>query len=267
MKRAVYKIWKDWKPFSSPRDHELHEHFKGNPDHDGNERITDVTDPELFFFPASGKAPHPAVLVCPGGGYGHLAWTHEGLDTASLLNLNGLSAFVLKYRCPKQRQAAHADAVRAMRFIRAHAEQFEVLSERLGVIGFSAGAHLAATISAPIDSVPYPCSDEIDQFSFRPDFTVMIYPAYLSDEKMNISPEFHIDSNVPPTLLIQTEDDPIPVENSLGWYCALKKNAVPVEMHLYAEGGHGYALMRTGNPVSNWGELAGNWLRRQAKLL
>ena len=262
MERSIHKIWGKIKPFAREEDKNIIEHMKENPENDGIDRYTDVTEPELHFFPASGKAPHPAVLVCPGGGYSHMARSHEGLDIASFLNLQGFSAFVLKYRCPGRRDAAHADAARSMRFIRHNAEKFEIDPARVGAIGFSAGGHLVATISAPADPVPYPeTGEEMDLLSFRPDFSLLIYPAYLADtEKAVICPEFKIDSNTSPTFIIQSEDDFVNVENSLYWYLHLKRSGVPAEMHLYARGRHGYGLLRKGFPVCSWGELAAKWL-------
>ena len=151
-----------------------------------------------------------------------------------------------------------------MRMIRANAEKFDIIPDKVGAIGFSAGAHLCATISAPSDPVPYPAADEIDAFPYRPDFTALIYPAYLSDLELNLAPEFKIDADVPPTFLIQAEDDGICVENSLAWYLALKRAGVAVEMHLWPDGGHGYGLLRTGRPVADWPLFAGAWFRRQA---
>jgi len=261
--RDVFQIWGAEKPFASPEDANRKEHLKeAKVPPDGCDRYTDVTEPELHFFPASSPAPCPAVLVCPGGGYAHLAWNKEGLDIASFLNLNGITAFVLKYRCPDRRQAAHADAARAMRFIRGNAEKLGVDPARVGAIGFSAGAHLVATISAPAEAVPYKPVDALDERSYRPDFAALIYPAYLADEALNVMPEFKLDGTVPPTFLVQAEDDFIRVENSLVWYLALKRAGVPAEMHLYAEGGHGYGLNRTGKPIAEWGIAAGNWFRR-----
>lgn len=266
MERAIYKLWSSVKPFVQKNDSELQECIKDNPNQDGIDRFVNVMDPEVHFFPASGRGPHPAVMICPGGAYTHLAWSHEGLDVANLMNLNGFSAFVLKYRCPDRRQAAHADAARAMRFIRGNAEHFGIVADRFGAIGFSAGAHLVATISAPVDPIAYPATDAIDALSFRPDFIALIYPGHLTNDSLQIAPEFKITSSVPPTFLVQAEDDFAKVENSLGWYFALKQAGVPAEMHLYAEGGHGYGLLRTGHPISNWGNLAGDWFRRQAGL-
>lgn len=285
MERSVHKIWGGHEiPFSEKRDAAIRARQLENSKQDDCSRWTDIAEPDLWFFPVSGigRNPefstlyhpgtdgsaerHPAVLVAPGGGYSALAWSHEGLDIAALLNLNGFSAFVLRYRCPDRRRAAHADAARAMRFIRFHAAEFHIDPERVGGMGFSAGGHLIATLTAPADAIPYRAQDEIDKLPYRPDFAALIYPAYLADPDLTLKEEFKVDSGVPPTFLVQAEDDAVGVENSLAWYWALKRAGVPAEMHLYGQGGHGYGLRRTGSPVSGWGELAGEWLRRQAGL-
>lgn len=265
MERTVFPIWTTTKPFTCKDDSLQHEHLV--PDQGDNvDRYTDVTEPTLSFFPASGPGSHPAMLVCPGGGYNYLTWNKEGLDIASFLNLNGFTAFVLKYRCPDRKQAAYADTVRAMRFIRAHAEKFGIIPDKLGCIGFSAGAHLCARIAAPDNPFAYEDADEIDKISYRPDFAILIYPAYLADEELKTAPEFKIDEMVPPCFLVQTEDDSAKVECSIGWFKALKRAGVKAEMHIYPDGGHGYGLLRTSDAVSNWGMLAADWLRRQIDL-
>ena len=258
------RLWENNAPFAEPDDAAKVEHFAPSKG-DGIRRLTDVTTPTVTYYPASGRGPKPAVLVCPGGGYNILAWNHEGIDICSLLNLNGISAFLLKYRCPQRRAAAHADAARAMRLIRARAAEFDIIPDQLGIIGFSAGAHLSATMCAPADPVPYPAADETDKLPYRPDFAALIYPGYLvQDDGRTLPPEFAVTPETPPTFLVQAEDDGIPVENSLVWYRALKDAGVPAEMHLYPTGKHGYGLLRTGEPISCWGMLAGAWFRRQA---
>ena len=252
-------------PFAEADDVPKHEYFQPETG-DGINRLTDVTIPSVTFFPVSGKAPHPAVLVCPGGGYTILAWNHEGRDICAWFNSIGFSAFLLKYRCPGRRAAAHADAARAMRLIRANAEAFGIDSTRLGILGFSAGAHLSATVSAPAEAEPYPAADAVDRQSYRPDFTALIYPAYLVDDQWNLAPEFAISASVPPTFLLQSEDDGIHVENSLTWFLALKRAGVKAELHVYPSGGHGYGILRTGNPISEWPTFAAAWFRRQAGL-
>ena len=266
MERTVFPIWDTTKPFASEDDASLQEHLKPAKG-DNCDRYTDVTEPTLSFFPAAYPGARPAVLVCPGGGYQHLAWNKEGLDIASFLNLNGISAFVLKYRCPGRKQAARADGVRAMRLIRARADEFGIIPDKLGCIGFSAGAHLCALLTAPADPVVYEPVDEIDKIAYRPDFTILVYPAYLADEALNLAPDFKIDAATPPCLMIQAEDDFVKPECSIGWFLALKRAGVKAEMHIYPEGGHGYGLTRNGNAVSNWGTLAADWLRRQTGVL
>ncbi len=260
MHRSIFPIWGQERPFALPEDAADNEHFQQSTD--GNERITDVSQPTLSFFPASGPGVHPAILVCPGGAYTHLSWLVEGLDIASMANLAGLSAFVLKYRCPKRREAAHADAARAVRLIRHQAHEFNICPEKVGAIGFSAGAHLAATISAPTDAVPYLAVDAADECSFRPNFLALIYPAYLADDQLKLAAEFSIDELTPQTFLAQSGNDLVRVENCLAWYWELKKRQIPAEMHLYPDGGHGYGLLRTGSSASAWGEAASAWLKR-----
>ena len=154
-----------------------------------------------------------------------------------------------------------------MRLIRANAESFGIRADRVGAIGFSAGAHLAATISAPADAVPYPPVDDADAESYRPDFTALIYPAYLVEDDLKIAPEFRIDSSVPPTFLVQAEDDCVRPENAVAWFLALKRSKVPAELHIWPEGGHGYGILRTGNPIEDWPVPACAWFRRQAGIL
>ena len=206
---------------------------------------------------------HPAVLVCPGGEYSILAWNREGRDICFMLNRIGFSAFLLKYRCPDRRNGAHTDAARAIRLIRAKADCFGVDPQKVGAIGFSAGAHLCATITAPANDVPYPPEDSVDQQSFRPNFSALIYPAYIADDALNLTPEFKVDSDCPPCLLIQCENDPVRVENAIAWFLAMKRAGRPAELHLWPTGGHGFGLLKKNEPCDNWDKLAGEWFCRQ----
>lgn len=231
-------------------------------------RLTDVTVPELAYFPSAGEGVKPAVLVCPGGGYTILAYNHEGTEIAEWLNSLGFSAFVLKYRCPGQRDAAHMDAQRALSLIRFRAEEFSIDPKRIGVMGFSAGANLSVRLSTNWRNRAYPTVDEIDAVSCRPDFTLPIYPWMLvvgsNDEKtlpLILRGEFAVDSETPPAFLVQTEDDFAHIENSLAYYAALKYAGVPAEMHLFTRGGHGYGIRRHDTPVDGWEELAAKWLK------
>lgn len=246
--------------FQPPR---AEEHFLDSEDHVS--RITDVSYPSLTFLPATAVngAPSPAVVICPGGGYSILAWNLEGTDIAAWLNSRGISAFLLKYRCPDQRDAALADAARAIRFVRHHAETFNVSPDRIGILGFSAGAHLAARLSnLPEEAVPYPAADEIDATSPRPDFQLILYPAYIDREDGSIDPDFHVSDKTPPAFVMQAEDDFFS-GSSLAYYRALHKAGVPAELHVFAKGGHGFGLLRNGNPTENWPDLAFQWLARE----
>lgn len=264
----VIPLWKEAKPFAREEDALLHEHLKEESP-DDNMRYTDVTEPTITCFPAAWKGPHPAVLVCPGGAYRALAWSHEGLDYCSFLNQNGFTAFLLKYRCPDRREAARADAARAMRIIRSRAAEFNIDPEKVGMIGSSAGAHLCAITAAPADPCPYEPQDEIDTFSYRPDFTTLIYPAYLFSDKETLTPapEFKFGPETPPAFIVQAEDDAVQVENALTWFLALRRAQVPCEMHIWPEGGHGYGIARTGKAIADWHIPAAKWFRRQAGIL
>ena len=258
------RIWEKCPvPYASAKDAALKE--KPVVRNDGKLRITNVTVPEIYPFLASGKKTHPAVVVAPGGGYGYLAWSHEGVAICRWLQSNGFTAFLLKYRCPGRRLAARADMARAIRLIRFNAKKFNIDPAKVGVIGFSAGAHLCAAVSAAPEE-PYPVYDAADKLEYRPAFTALIYPAFLVRDMKNLtlSKEFKIDKRTPQTLLIQTGDDSIKVENSLGWYRALHQAGVPCEMHIWSNGGHGYGLWLKGKPVSDWHLPAMKWFRRCA---
>ncbi len=217
-------------------------------------RLANVSDPTLTFYPAAaGENTGAAVIVFPGGGYRILAWDLEGSEICEWLNSIGVNAALLKYRVPEapdvpRYQAPLEDAQHALTLMRARATEWHFDAHKVGVIGFSAGGHLAALLS---------------NSDLRPDFAMLIYPAYLTEEKdlSVMAPEFKVSPQTPPTFLVQTEDDPVHVENSLVYYAALKKNKVPAEMHIFATGGHGYGLRKTAEPVTQWPQLAEGWLR------
>lgn len=229
----------------------------------GVNRVANVSCPTVTFYPAYTKEPAPCVLICPGGGYTTLAWEHEGIGVAHTFNTMGYSAFILKYRCPDQREAAFADAARAVRFIRYNSERFHIDPEKVGVIGFSAGGHLAAVVSSPASLTPYEEKEEMDSLSFRPDFSILIYPAYLlkeSGKTGELAGELKVDENTPPTFLFQAQDDFVGVETSIGYYLALTANHVPGEMHLFSKGAHGYGIRPVREGVSTWPRLLEKWL-------
>jgi acetyl esterase/lipase len=233
-------------------------------------RLCNVTDPSLAFYPAS--AAHntgAAVLVFPGGGYNILAYDLEGTEVCDWLNSIGINAVLVKYRVPQPPnvptyEAPLQDAQRALGYVRSRAAEWKIDPHRIGVLGFSAGGHLSALISNSFSQRTYPSQDAADEVSCRPDFTVLIYPAYIAaGDKLNvIAPDLKITSNTPPAFLIQTEDDPVHVENSLVYYRALKDEKVPAEMHVFSTGGHGYGLRPDPKkPVTTWPALAEAWFR------
>ena len=239
---------------------------KVNPSKDDIVRLTDVNVPSLTVFLAkdSGK-PNPAVMICPGGGYGILAWNHEGTEVAEWLNAQGISAFVLKYRVPKNRDAAFCDAQRAMGLIRSKAQAFNIDPKRLGIMGFSAGAHLSVRTSTNFEKRFYEPVDDADAQPSRPDFALIIYPAYLFTDGYKVAPDLPVTPQTPPTFLVQAEDDSPYVDSSLAYFIALKAAKVPVEMHLFPNGGHGYGLRKKGKTTDVWPDLATAWLARMTK--
>lgn len=231
-------------------------------------RLTDVSVPTITFYPSPPeKDTGLTVVVCPGGGYQILAMDLEGTEVCQWLNSAGVNAVLLKYRVPARKgleryTAPLQDAQRALGLVRFHAAEWKLDPRRIGIMGFSAGGHLSAVVSSRYDQRTYSPVDEADQVSCRPDFAMLIYPAYLlRQDGPELAPELTVVSNSPPTFLVQAEDDPINVNNSLFYYMALKKEKIPVEMHLFAKGGHGYGLRESENSVTRWPKLAETWMR------
>jgi len=231
-------------------------------------RLGNVSNPTITLYPAKDNATGQAVVVFPGGGYQILAIDLEGTEICEWLNRIHVTCVLLKYRVPNtgpypKSAAALQDAQRAVGMVRAHAVEWHINANRIGVLGFSAGGHLAAALSTHFDKRLYDPVDDADKLSCRPDFAVIIYPGYLAlaEQNMAFNPDIHVTAKTPPTFLIQAEDDPVHVENSLLYYRALKDAGVPAEMHLYAKGGHGYGIRPTALPITHWEDLAATWLQ------
>jgi acetyl esterase/lipase len=257
--------------------------------------VSDVSQPTMTIYPPKGKNTGAAVVVLPGGGYQVLAIDLEGTEVCDWLTSKGITCVLLKYRVtnvgpyPKsgpypESPTALEDAQRAVGLVRFHAEQWHIDPHKIGVLGFSAGGHLSAAISTHFAKRLYPAVDAADKVSCRPDFAVPIYPGHLSlsaaewdakqgtkkfvvphlasaDQQLGLNPEIPVTSQTPPTFLLQDEDDHVDnVNDSLAYYIALKNAGVPVEMHLYAQGGHAFGLRRTKFPVTRWPELVETWL-------
>jgi acetyl esterase/lipase len=233
-------------------------------------KLGNVSTPTLTVYsPDPAIATGAAVMVCPGGGYNILAMDLEGTEVCEWLNSIGVTAVLLKYRVPAREgrprhAAALQDAQRALGLVRSRAEELGIDPRRIGVLGFSAGGHLAAMLSNHFDPRTYPVVDAADAISCRPDFAVLLYPGYLVAEKRSIqlSPDFRLkDGITPPTFLAMTQDDRVGVENVLAYYGALKDANIPAELHLYPSGGHGYGLRRTNDTVTTWPERVADWMK------
>jgi acetyl esterase/lipase len=230
--------------------------------------LANVSVPTITLYkPAKQSGPAPAVVVFPGGGYQILAIDLEGTEVCDWLNSTGIACVLLKYRVPNtgpypKSAEALQDAQRAVGLVRQHSAEWGINPKKIGVLGFSAGAHLAAALSTHFDKRLYDSVDAADQFSCRPDFAVIVYPGYLAvaEQGMKTNAEINPSSQTPPTFIVQAEDDPVHVENSTNYFLQLKQAGVPAELHIYAEGGHGYGLRKTAMPVTGWPQLVDTWL-------
>ena len=232
-------------------------------------RLGNVSVPTLTLYKTDngGAKPVPAVVVFPGGGYSILAIDLEGTEVCDWLTAKGITCVLVKYRVPgsgpyPKSTAALEDAQRAMGLVRQHAEEWGIDPQRIGVLGFSAGGHLAAAISTHFDHRLFDPVDAADTLSCRPDFAVIVYPGYLAlaEENFAPNPEINPTANTPPTFIVQAEDDPVHVENAVVYFMALKNAKVSSELHIYAQGGHGYGLRRTALPITAWPQEVETWL-------
>jgi len=261
--------------------------------------VRNVSQPTMTVYSPQGKNTGAAVVVFPGGGYQELAIDLEGTEVCDWLTPQGITCVLLKYRVtdvgpyPKsgpypESPMALEDAQRALGLVRLHASEWHIDPHKIGVLGFSSGGHLSAATSTHFDKRLYRVVDAADKEKCRPDFAVAIYPGHLSlsaaewdanrgtgkfvirkpehettaDKQFGLNPDIPVTRQTPPTFLLQAEDDHVDnVNDSLAYYIALKKAGVPVEMHLYAQGGHAFGLRRTKFPITGWPQLVETWLR------
>jgi acetyl esterase/lipase len=231
-------------------------------------RLGNVSTPTLTVYTPRDKNTGAAVVVFPGGGYRILAMDLEGTEVCDWLNSTGITCVLVKYRVPDsgpypKSSAALQDAQRAVGIVRARSGEWHIDPRRIGVLGFSAGGHLAAALSTHFDRRLYDPIDAADGLSCRPDFAVIIYPGYLAlaDKNFAPNPDIPVTDQTPPSFIVQAEDDPVHVENAVVYFLALKNAKVPAELHIYAGGGHGYGLRRTALPVTTWPVSVETWLR------
>jgi len=236
----------------------------------------DVSRPTMTVYAAKGRNTGVAIIVFPGGGYQALAMRGEGTDVCDWLTLRGINCVLLKYRVPDSGptmkngrmfypkvQTAVQDAQRTLGLVRQHAAEWNIDSDKVGVIGFSAGGHLAAAVSTRFAQRTYSPVDIADKLSCRPDFAILVYPGHLwtPGTELTLRSDISVPADTPPTFLLQAENDRVDsVKHSLTYYAALHKARVPAEMHLYAQGGHAFGLHASNLPIAQWPRLVETWL-------
>lgn len=255
-----------------------------SPEKDSNDYVSNVHRPSLTCYAApAGRATGAAVIICPGGGYGVLTWQKEGVEPAKWFNSLGITAFILKYRMAEYGQPAPLrDVLRAVRLVRSRAGDFGIKPDRIGVMGFSAGGHVAACAGTLYDLPDGRTGSALDAVSGRPDFLLLIYPVITmrdpythAGSRRNLlgptptpelierySTELHITTSTPPAFLLTTfEDGTVPAENSIEFFGAMHRAGVPAELHVYEKGNHGIGLRPGFGPASGWPKLCEEWLR------
>lgn len=232
-------------------------------------RLGNVTEPEIHFYAAApDKANGTCVVICPGGGHRILAWDLEGTEVAEWLNSLGVSVALLKYRVPARTEspkhtAAVQDAQRALSLIRSRADELKIKPDRLGILGFSAGGE-AAALATLLPKRLYERVDAVDDVNWKPNFAVLIYPAYLVKQDGSALLDYvKVDEKSPPMFLAHAYNDPVRPESSVLLWLELKKHNVPAELHVYSQGGHGYGLRATKMPVTGWPAACEAWLRTE----
>lgn len=257
-------------------------------------RISKVHEPAIeVYLPAESNRNGTGVVICPGGGYAILAWDWEGIEMAKWLNSLGISAFVLRYRLPQWETNACKDKValmdgkRAMRYVRSKAKEWKLDPKKIGIMGFSAGGHLASSVSTHFDMGDAKSENPIETVSDRPDFSILIYPVITMDTTythmrsrknlLGASPtkkrasyyanEAQISTQTPPAILIHANDDKgVVPENSIKYYLGLREHGISAALHIFESGGHGFSFAEDKGTVAKWPELCEGWLNEMGLL-
>lgn len=272
----VIKVWPDGAPNKNGMT-EPEEKYDGV-------RVRNVSEAEMYvYLPDEENNTGAAVVICPGGGYWIEAMDHEGYDIAEWLKSKGIAGIVLKYRLPYgNHEVPSSDARKAIKIVRMNAEKWGIDPDKIGIAGSSAGGHLASTVGTRFDYGNENAGSEVEKMSSRPDFMLLLYPVITFREEFGhmgsrknligegnnwemvekYSNELHVSSETPPTFLVLADDDSaVPPRNSVEFYLALKENSVPAEMHIFAEGGHGFGITKHNQPADQWPNLFYNWLK------
>jgi acetyl esterase/lipase len=239
--------------------------------------ITDVTKPTITIYrPKTNQKTSTGIIICPGGGYWDLYWQLEGEEVAAWVNSLGATGIILKYRVPRRPdepkdQPARRplqDAQRAVSLVRSKATELGIDPHRIGIVGFSAGGHLAIVTATRFDKRSYFSIDDIDRVSCRPDFAILVYPGYLkTKEKDELAPGLEVPAGTPPVFLAHGGADLIsPPEHSVLMYLALRRAGVPAELHVYVDAAHDFGVRRSDRPCSAWTDSCATWLRSQGFL-
>jgi len=234
--------------------------------------MTGVTNPTITIYqPAPEKNTGTAVLICPGGGYWDLFWQLEGEEVAAWLNSIGVTGIILKYRVPRRPDEPKGeparrplqDAQRAVSLVRSRAREWNLHPDRIGIVGFSAGGHLAIATATSFEKRTYELIDDVDKISCRPDFAIPVYSGYhKAKDKDELAPGLHIPTNTPPIFLVHGSGDIIsPPEHSALMYLALRRAGVPAELHIYANTAHDFGVRTNDRPYSTWAASCAHWLR------
>jgi acetyl esterase/lipase len=239
--------------------------------------VTNVTQPTLTIYrPAKEKEAGTAMLICPGGGYWNLYWQLEGEEVAAWANSIGVTGIILKYRVPRRPDEIKGeparrplqDAQRAVSLVRSRSKEWGIDPKKIGMIGFSAGGHLAIATATNFEQRTYEPIDDVDKVSCRPDFAIPVYSGYLkAKDKDELAPGLRIPAGTPPVFLAHGSDDIVsPPEHSVVMYLALKRAGIPTELHIYANTAHDFGVRNSDRPYATWTASCAHWLRNQGLL-